>query len=170
MCRGVEQKPLIPYRLCPLSSDGYLVEQKLEKMWMALAAEYALNSPQSRWDIIWESSNTRGVNCKSLLNSRRLQTISLYIYINLHLFTVKVYWCMSLFPTSSSVHQMSIYYLSQHTSRWVPRLQISSTSILQQGNNTLSGGIVSGVQCAMWIINSQQQYTGSMGKSLMPSG
>ena len=37
----------IPYYLCPPNSDGYLVEQKLEKLWMALAAESATEfSPQ----------------------------------------------------------------------------------------------------------------------------
>ena len=57
-------KPLIPCHLCPPSNDGYLVARKLEKLWMASAAENALNSPQRRWDHIRESSNTRGVNCK----------------------------------------------------------------------------------------------------------
>ena len=45
-------------------TNGCLVERKLEKLWMALAAANALNSPQRRWDHMWQSSNTRGVNCK----------------------------------------------------------------------------------------------------------
>ena len=62
----VSAKFLIPYCLCPPSSDGYLVEQKIAKLWMVLvlAAENALNSPQRRWDSIRGSSNTKGVNCK----------------------------------------------------------------------------------------------------------
>ena len=83
--RGVGRKPLVPYRLCPPSSDGYLVEWKLEKLWMALAAENALNSPQRTWDRIRESSNTRGVNCKVCWTHGWFQTINLYIYSTLYL-------------------------------------------------------------------------------------
>ena len=63
-CVEVSGKLLIPYCLCPPSSNGYLVERKIGKLWLTLAAENALNSPQRRWDCIRESSNTRGVNCK----------------------------------------------------------------------------------------------------------
>ena len=63
-CVEVSGKLLIPYCLCPPSSNGYLVESKIGKLWVALAAENALNSPQRRWDCIRESSNTRGVDCK----------------------------------------------------------------------------------------------------------
>ena len=63
-CVEMSGKRLIPYCLCPSSSNGYLVERKVGKLWMALAAENALNSPHGRWDRIRESSNTRGVKCK----------------------------------------------------------------------------------------------------------
>ena len=63
-CVEVLGKLLIPYCLCPPSNNGYLMEQKIVKLWMALAAENALNSPQRRWNRIRESSNTRGVNCE----------------------------------------------------------------------------------------------------------
>ena len=62
-CVEVSGKLLITYCLCSLSSNGYLVEWNIGKLWMALAAENVLNSPQRRWDHIRESSNTRGVNC-----------------------------------------------------------------------------------------------------------
>ena len=66
-CVEVSGKLLIPYCLCPLSSDGYLVERKFGKLWMTLAAENVLNSPQRRWDRMRESAELTGISdCKHL--------------------------------------------------------------------------------------------------------
>ena len=63
MCRGVGQAFHI---MLPLSTQQWWVPgaSKNEELWMVLAAESALSSPQRRWDHIRKSSNTRGVNCK----------------------------------------------------------------------------------------------------------
>ena len=45
-CVEVSGKLLIPYCLCPPSSNGYLVERKTGKLCMVLAAENVQNSPR----------------------------------------------------------------------------------------------------------------------------
>ena len=51
----IEELGNTSHTIPPLStrSDGYLVEWKVKKLWMALAAENALNSLQRRWDCIY---------------------------------------------------------------------------------------------------------------------
>ena len=63
MCRGVGQAFHI---MPPLSTQQWWVPGGMNngELWMAIAAENALNSPQRRWDHTRESSNTRGVNCE----------------------------------------------------------------------------------------------------------
>ena len=63
-CVEVPSKLLIPWCLCPPICDWYLVERQFGELWIALAPENALKSPQQRWYCIRESSNTRGVNCE----------------------------------------------------------------------------------------------------------
>ena len=63
MCRGVGQAFHI---MPPLSTQQWWVPGGTNngELWMAIAAENALNFPQRRWDRTRESSNTRGVNCE----------------------------------------------------------------------------------------------------------
>ena len=63
MCRGVGQAFHI---MPPLSTQQWWVPGGTNngELWMAIAAENALNSPQRRWDRTRESSNTGGVNCE----------------------------------------------------------------------------------------------------------
>ena len=81
LCVEVSGKLLIPYYLCPRSSNGYLVEQKIGKWWMALAAENELNSHQRKSYRIKESTNTRGVNCKACWTHGDRLNIYIYVYI-----------------------------------------------------------------------------------------
>ena len=63
MCRGVGKAFHI---ISPLSTQQWWVPGGTNngELWMAIAAENALNSSQRRWDHTRESSNTRGVNCE----------------------------------------------------------------------------------------------------------
>ena len=63
MCRGVGQAFHI---MPPLSTQQWWVPGGTNngELWMAIAAENALNSPQRRWDRTRESFTTRGVNCE----------------------------------------------------------------------------------------------------------
>ena len=79
------KNPLIPYHLCPPSSVGYLVEWKLEKLWMALAAENVLSSNQRKWDCIRENSTTRGVDCKVCWTHGISDYKPLHLHLHLHL-------------------------------------------------------------------------------------
>ena len=56
---------------------------KSGELWMALAADNALNSPGKRWDHIRGSSSTMGVNCEVCW----LDGISDYKHTHLHLFS-----------------------------------------------------------------------------------
>ena len=63
MCTGVGQAFHI---MPPLSTQQWWVPDGMKdgELWMAIAAENVLNSPQRRWNCTRESSNTRGVNCE----------------------------------------------------------------------------------------------------------
>ena len=71
-CVEVLGMPLISCRLCPPSSDGYVVEWKMENC-ECISWENALNSPQRRWD----------QGCK-IVKSAELDEISDYKHTHLH--------------------------------------------------------------------------------------
>ena len=79
MCRGVWQASHI---MQPLSTQQWWVPggTKNGELWMAIAAENALNSSETRWDRIRELQY-QGYKLWSLLNSMGYQTINIHIYI-----------------------------------------------------------------------------------------
>ena len=84
MCRGVGQAFHI---MPPLSTQQWWVPggMKNGELWMALAAENALDFPQKRWDHIREFQY-QGCKLWSLLNAMGCQTINIHICI-LYLWT-----------------------------------------------------------------------------------
>ena len=82
MCKSVGQTS---HSILHLPTQQWWVPggMKIGELWMALAVENALNSPQRRCDRIRESSNTRGVNCEVCWT----HGLSDYKHTHLHLFT-----------------------------------------------------------------------------------
>ena len=82
MCRGVGQASHV---MPPLSTQQWWIPggTRIGELWMALAVENALNSPQRRWDCIREF---RYRGCKL---SRVYQTINIHIYKH----TLCIYIC-----------------------------------------------------------------------------
>ena len=125
MCRSVWQTShsilLLP------SSNVFLVERKIGNLWMALAAQNALNSPQRRCDYIRQSSNTRGVNCKVCWTSgdfrQQTSTVTFICLITIpccvvtilqHNLSVVAKWdgdkhCTSLYPDSGIWNYFAMY-------------------------------------------------------------
>ena len=83
-CVEVSGKPLIPYRHCPPSSDGYLVDKNWKIVNGINCRKYA-EFPPEEMRLYKREFQYQGCNLWSMLNSR-YPTINIHIYIYIYLY------------------------------------------------------------------------------------
>ena len=95
-----------PHSTMPLPTQQWWVPggRKTGKLWMALAAENALNYPQRKWDRIRESSSAKGV----IIKSAEPTGISDYKHLHLYLF-IYLHWPFEILH--NLIHQQQMFLL-----------------------------------------------------------